>query len=79
MKELANKENLSSDDVLNIISWVGNNKDVIIVKNDGVREDDQYTVIIIPSKYPEKSFRCDNKSLQTAIKKVFREYITECY
>lgn len=75
MKELINKEFLSSDDILNIVSSVGKNKDVIIIKNDGIRNDNQYTVIIIPSKFPEKSFRCDSSFLQEAVKKVLKEYI----
>ncbi len=79
MIELVNKDNLTSDDILNIITVVGRKKDVIIVKNDGVRNHEQYTVIIISSKHPDKSFRCDNDSLQIAIKEVLKEYVAECF
>jgi len=78
IKELINKQNLSPEDILNLISFVGENKDIIIVKNDGIRDSNQYSVIIISSKNSEKSFRCDHSLLQEAIKKVLSEYIKEC-
>jgi hypothetical protein len=75
IKEFANRENYSSEDILSIISLVGKSGDVIIVKNDGIREVNQYSVIIISSKDPEKSFRCDNDSLNKAMKTVLQQYI----
>lgn len=77
LTEFVNRERLWPEDILDIISAVGRNKDVIIVKNDGIRDDNQYTVIIISSKNPEISFRCDNNSLQVAIKEVLNKYIKE--
>ena len=77
LTELVSREKLSPEDILDIISAVGRNKDVIIVKNDGIRNDNQYTVIIISSKNPEISFRCDHSSLEVAIKEVLYKYIKE--
>lgn len=77
INELINKTDLSSGDIIEAISIVGENRDIIIVKNDGIRDDNRYSVIIISSKKPEQSFRCDHNSLEVAMKKVLQEYITE--
>ncbi|THU32399.1 hypothetical protein FAM09_26770 [Niastella caeni] len=75
IKDFSIKDTLTATDILDIIKLVGKNKDLIIVKNDGIRENDQYSVIIISSNNPEKSFRCDNDSLQEAMKNVLKEYV----
>jgi hypothetical protein len=75
IKEFTNKEVFSAEDILNIISLVGKNKDIIMVKNDGIRDTNQYTVVIISSVDPEKSFRCDDSSLQNAMKTVLQKYL----
>lgn len=77
LSELIIKEILSADDILSIIRQVGENKDVILVKNDGIREENQYTVVIILSKKKDKSFRCDDGSLTKAMKIVLKEYVKE--
>jgi hypothetical protein len=75
MKELATKEFLSAEDILYIISAVGANQDVMIIKNDGIRQDKHYTVMIIPSRFAGNMFRCDSNCLQEAIQKVLKQYI----
>ena len=79
LKDFANKESFSPEDILEIISLVGKNKDVVLIKNDGVRADKQYTVFIVPSNNPEKSIRCDDNSLQEALKYVLRLYVKNEY
>ncbi|ASZ11253.1 hypothetical protein KTO58_18925 [Chitinophaga pendula] len=77
LSELINKEILSAGDILSIIQQVGENKDAILVKNDRIREENQYTVVIILSRKMEKSFRCDDGSLAKAMKIVLKEYVKE--
>lgn len=77
--ELVSKEKLAAQDILEVISVVGENKDIIIVKNDGIRDENQYSVIIIASGNPEKSFRFDSNLLQDAMKKALQAYVNERY
>ena len=73
--ELVNKESYSANDVLSIIDEIGRNKDIIIVKHDGIRDVDPYSAIVITSKSPSNSFRCDSSSLEGALRNVLNQYI----
>lgn len=77
ISEIISKNSISAEDILTAITEVGKNGDVIIVKNDGIRESSQYSVIILLSKKPDKSFRHDDSSLEKAMKKVLADYLNE--
>ena len=50
LKVLADQEGLSAAEILEVVDLVGERGDVILLKHDGLRERDRYTVVLIPAK-----------------------------
>lgn len=71
-KFIENDRTLSNDEVLEIFTLVGSNGDVIILKNDGLRDTCRFTVVITHSGEP---IRYDDETLSGALKKSLKEYL----
>jgi len=54
---------------------IGERRDIVIIKNDGVREQNQFTVVISSPKERFPSIRCDDSALSHAMKKALIKYI----
>lgn len=71
-KFLESNNALSNDEVLEIFNIIGESGDVILLKNDGLRDACRFTVVIIRSG---KSIRYDDEALSGALKKALEEYL----
>lgn len=63
---------LSPDQIMSIFEYVGQKGDVIVLKNDGLREHNKYTVVIIGKGEP---IRHDNNTLSSVLIECLKEYI----
>ena len=60
--------------IMSIFNQVGNEGDIIILKNDGLRVDKKYTVVITSGTGTFESIRNDSDDLVSAIKQVLTKY-----
>lgn len=63
------------NEVIKALEKVGNRGDIMIIKNDGLRTLDSYTVVISSGNNNFDTIRYDAISLSDAIKKALKDYI----
>ena len=68
-------QQLTGDQIINIIAEIGRAGDIIIVKNDGLRLADNYTVVITSGTNKFDSIRYDSNDLDIALKNALRRYL----
>ena len=75
LQELINEPNLlTGDQIFEVIELIGNNGDIIIIKNDGLRIEDKFTVVIT---FQGKSVRSDRDNLNDALIECLKQYLSE--
>jgi len=76
IEKILNSElELSNDQVVEIFKIVGDNGDIIIIKNDGIRKEKPFTVVISSSNGKFESIRYDSEALNTALTYSVRRYL----
>lgn len=68
-------QRLTGEQIIDIITEIGRSGDIIIVKNDGLRVINNYTVIITSANNKFDSIRCDSDDLSDAIKNALEKYL----
>ena len=68
-------DELTSEQILDVFLKVGQEGDVIILKNDGIREINTFSIIIISSKGLFESIRIDGGNLSEVLKIAVSRYI----
>ncbi len=71
-KFLESYNELSNGEILEVFNLIGKNGDVILLKNDGLRDTNKFTVVIM--RFGE-SIRYDDETLSDALKKALDEYV----
>lgn len=71
-KIIDSNDAFSSEQILEIFNLVGENGDIILLKNDGLRDSRRFTVVIIHSG---ESIRIDDETLNSALKKSVNKYL----
>lgn len=66
---------LTSDQIIDTLAEVGKKGDIMIIKNDGLRSSDNYTVVISSGSNKFESIRYDAGNLSEAIKKALKNYV----
>ena len=69
---LDSEDDFSNDQILEIFNLVGENGDVILIKNDGIRDTRKFTVVIT---YSGESIRYDDETISDALKKAVKKYL----
>jgi hypothetical protein len=65
----------TGNQIIDALSIVGKNGDIMLIKNDGVRSANNYTVVISSGDNKFDSIRYDSSSLNEAMKKALKDYI----
>lgn len=65
---------LTGNQIIDAITSIGNKGDVILIKNDGLRQSDNFTVVISSAKGYFESIRYDSSNLSSAVKKALDQY-----
>lgn len=74
--EILHKENPSIEELINCFEVVKNNGDVAVIKFDGERSENQYTIFIsFSSKKARDMIRIDESDFKIALLKVLKAYI----
>jgi len=60
--------------LLRLLSLVESRGDVLVMKMDGARESNKYTVVLLSGHNKFESIRMDSASLYTALQDVFKRY-----
>ena len=68
-------EEFTSEQILDVFLKVGQEGDVIMLKNDGIREINSFSVIIISSRGLFESIRFDGGNLSEVVKIALSRYI----
>lgn len=71
-KFLESYNELSNGEILEVFNLIGKNGDAILLKNDGLRDTNKFTVVIM--RFGE-SIRYDDETLSDALKKALDEYV----
>jgi len=75
INEILKKENPSIEDLISCFEVVRKNGDIAMIKFDGERIEDQYTVFIsFPPIKKREMIRSDENNLTIALLKVLKEY-----
>lgn len=76
IKKLLDQENLSIEDLINCFEVIKDNGDVAVIKFDGQRSENKYTIFIIFSQDPTKEMiRIDDSDLKNGLISVLKRYI----
>ena len=76
IKELIYQDQeLTGNQIIDIINEIGKMGDIILLKNDGLRDTDKYTVVITSSRNKFETIRFDSDNLSHAIKSAIENYI----
>ena len=69
------KQNASLEELIDCLEKVKENKNVVVVKFDGERERDWYTILILFSNGGREMIREDGSDLKSTLIKVLSRYI----
>jgi imidazole glycerol phosphate synthase subunit HisF len=72
---LVEANEFTANQIIDVLVKVGERGDIIIIKNDGLRSLDNYTVVISSGSNKFESIRYDASNLSNAIKKVLKDYV----
>ncbi|HEY8937497.1 MAG TPA: hypothetical protein VIM65_19865 [Cyclobacteriaceae bacterium] len=75
IKKVLNKENQSLEDLINCLETIKNIGHVAVIKFDGERVQNLYTVFITLSDKKGKMIRVDGDNLKDSLIKSLKEYI----
>lgn len=76
IRKVLQKGDPSMENLLNCLETVKNNGDIVLVKFDGERSKNHYTVLItFPNGKGNDMIRADEDNLKTALVKVLNKYI----
>lgn len=75
IKEIIEKENSSFEELIDCFEKIKVNGEVIVIKLDGEREIDNYTVFISFPNNKREMIRADENNLKKALVKVLAKYI----
>jgi hypothetical protein len=75
IKEIIEKQNPSLEELINCFEKIKLNGEVAVIKFDGERESDQYTVFISFPKGEREMIRADESELKIALLKVLTKYV----
>lgn len=77
IKEIIEKQNPSLEELINCFEKIKINGEVAVIKFDGERESDEYTVFISFPKGEREMIRADESELKIALLKVLTKYVVE--
>lgn len=66
---------LSAEQIMLAFQIVGQNSDIILMKHDGLRDAERYTIVILSGNASFDSIRQDHESLDTALKQALTKYL----
>jgi hypothetical protein len=78
IKKIIEKQNPSFEELINCFEKIKANGEVAVIKFDGERESDEYTVFVSFPKGERKMIRSDESDLKDALLKVLTKYVVEC-
>ncbi|MBX2949528.1 MAG: hypothetical protein KF704_09655 [Crocinitomicaceae bacterium] len=78
IKEIVEKENSSFEELIDCFEKIKVNGEVVVIKFDGEREIDNYTVFISFPDNKREMIRADENNLKKALVKVLAKYIEGC-
>jgi hypothetical protein len=77
IKNIVEKENPTVEELISCLEQVKQNGDVAMIKFDGERVENHYTVFIsFPANKKQEMIRADERILSTALIKVLSQYIS---
>jgi hypothetical protein len=65
---------LSNDQIIEAFQMIGSRGDIVIIKNDGLRSENKYTVVISSPSEKFASIRLDAESLEKAFSNCLNKY-----
>ncbi|NCD70917.1 hypothetical protein [Mucilaginibacter agri] len=71
---LVNQHEFTANQIIDALEKVGKRGDIIIIKNDGLRSSDNYTVVISSGSNKFDGIRYDDVNLSNAVKKALKDY-----
>lgn len=75
LKEIIEKQNPSLEELINCFEKIKLNGEVAVIKFDGERQSDGYTVFISFPKGEREMIRADESDLKIALLKVLTRYV----
>lgn len=78
IKEIIEKQNPSIEELINCFEKIKLNGEVAVIKFDGERESNEYTVFVSFPKGEREMIRADESDLKIALLKVLTKYVMEC-
>lgn len=75
IKNILNKSHSSMEELIECVEKVRENGDVVVIKLDGERSKQQYTVFITSPATKKEMIRADESTLKEALLKVLHEYL----
>lgn len=76
IRKVLNKESYTFDELINCLEDIKNEGDVVIIKLDGEREDNQNTIMITFPNSNREIIRHDGSDLKKSIQKALLDYIS---
>jgi hypothetical protein len=65
---------LTNDQIIQVLNDIGEQGDIILLKNDGIRLENKYTVVIISGTEKFNSIRLDGAHLSQTLSACLRSY-----
>jgi hypothetical protein len=75
IEEIIEKQNPSLEELINCFEKIKSNGEVAVIKFDGERESDEYTVFVSFPKDEREMIRADESDLKCALLKVLTKYV----
>lgn len=75
IKEIIEKQNPSLEELISCFEKIKLNGDVAVIKFDGERESNEYTVFVSFPKGKREMIRADESNLKVALLKVLTKYV----
>lgn len=79
IKEILEKKNIEIQDLITCCESVKKNGDILVIKFDGQRVEEQYTAFITFPIQKSEMIRVDDKDLKSALIKLLNKYISLSY
>jgi hypothetical protein len=74
--QLINSNDVSLNDLIHCIELIKQNGDVVVIKFDGERGENQYTAFItFPKSIKREMIRADESTLREALMKIVKSYV----
>ncbi len=79
IEEIIEKQNPSLEELINCFEKIKSNGEVAVIKFDGERESNEYTVFVSFPKDEREMIRADESDLKYALLKVLTKYLIESH